>query len=241
MIIAVRFRAFNSLFPHVCMLCDQRCESNSNIDLCEYCRDALPWIRHACHRCAEPLPLDAIDSRVCLTCAKNPPPFARTIAPLRLESYPRHWVHQLKYGAGLAEGRLLGTLLADHLTKTYRPEELPDYLVPVPLRWLRLAARGHNQAVIIAIPIQRTLHIPLLRTAMIRKGHVASQQQLSRYARLKNLRGIFVAQREFSGETIAVVDDVMTTGATAAAIASALLAAGAGSVHIWCPTRTLLS
>ncbi|MCZ6618057.1 MAG: double zinc ribbon domain-containing protein [Gammaproteobacteria bacterium] len=241
MIITMVFRVFDSLFPHVCLLCDQRCETNSNIDLCGYCRDALPWIRRACHRCGEPLPMDTTDARVCLTCAANPPPFDRTIAPLRLESYPRHWVHRLKYGGGLAEGRLLGTLLADHLISTYASEELPDYLVPVPLRWLRLAVRGHNQAVIIALPIKRALHIPLLRTAMIRKGHVASQQQLSRRARLNNLSRAFVARREFSGETIAVVDDVMTTGATAAAVASALLAAGAGSVHIWCPTRTLLS
>ena len=185
--------------------------------------------------------MDADEIRVCLACAKNPPPFDRTVAPLRLLSYPRHWVHRLKYGRGLVEGRLLGTLLADHVAEAYDSKELPDYLVPVPLRWQRLIARGHNQAVIVALPIKRTLRIPLLRTAMIRKGQVAPQQQLSRRARLKNLSQVFVARRKFSGETIAVIDDVMTTGATAAAVASALLAAGAGSVHIWCPTRTLLS
>ena len=234
-------RALNSLFPHICFLCDQLCDSGANVDLCHYCRDALPWIRNACHRCGNLLPMESQNARVCLACRENPPPFERTIAPLRLESYPRHWVHRLKYSEGLVEGRLLGTLLADQLSSAYRADELPQYMVPVPLRWQRLAVRGLNQAVIVAIPIKRALKIPLLRRALVRTGHVASQQGLSRHARLKNLSGAFTSRRKFSGETIAVVDDVMTTGATAAAVASALIAAGAGCVHIWCPTRTLLS
>jgi ComF family protein len=115
-----------------------------------------------------------------------------------------------------------------------------DLIVPVPLRPARLARRGHNQALTLAGPVARRLGIPLARHLAIRQRVGARQRGLSRRQRLRNPLGAFAIRRTWSepGPRIAIVDDVVTTGATAAELARRLLAAGAREVHLLCATRT---
>jgi len=236
------------LLPGTCFMCDGAIPPESALDLCCFCLDALPWNASACPRCAEPrigrLQEAAEPAGLCGPCHRQPPPFTRAIAPLKYQDAPRAWVGRLKDHLGMVEGHILGTLLADAAARCYdgtggtapRP---PDLLIPVPLSARRLARRGHNQAVTLARPVAKRLDVPLMKRAVfrVRPGH--RQRGLGRVERLRNLDGSFVARgRWLEPICIGIVDDVMTTGSTAAELCRALLAAGAGEVHVLCATRT---
>lgn len=228
-------RLMRQLLPGSCLLCAQALPPDDPLDLCGHCRAALPWNTTPCPRCAHPG-----NGALCAACATHPPPFTRALAPLRHESYPRAWVGRLKDHLGLVEGRVLGMLLAEAAAGCYGPgTSRPDFLVPVPLHPGRLARRGHNQAVALAVPVARKLEVPLVRRALARTGGARRQRGLSRRQRLDNPAGRFACRQTWSrSPCVGLVDDVLTTGATAAAVANALLAAGAGEVHVLCATRT---
>lgn len=228
-------RALRALFPPICLLCDQSCAAEADVDLCSRCLPVLPWNPQPCPRCA--LPRENGTGR-CQPCEDDPLPVARTVAPLLHAGYPRHWVHRLKFHEGMVEGRLLAHLLAGAVRESYGRTDLPDMLVPVPTAPGRLAWRGHNQAATIAAFLSRRLSLPLARRGARRARSSRPQRLLSRAARLKATAGIFES-RQWRGETIAVVDDVMTTGATVAELARTLTAAGAGAVHVWSATRAV--
>ncbi len=116
--------------------------------------------------------------------------------------------------------------------------EKPDLLVPVPLAWRRMVERGFNQSALIARHYGRHLGIPVCSRTLRRKRHTRAQSGLSRRARLKNLVGAFEARGDLGGQTVALVDDVLTTGATALAASKALKKAGAKKVFVWVCART---
>lgn len=227
------------LLPGQCLLCATALPPETDPDLCPYCLDALPWNDPACSRCGLPLP--QVISR-CPACDRRAPPHAVTIAPLRYEDWAADWVRRLKDYAGMVEGRTLGVLLARAAMNRYRNEpELrrPDLLIPVPLTWRRLARRGHNQAITLALPVARALQAPLQRTAVLRRAG-ARQRGASRTRRLDQPADAFHCRHPFEppAPCIGLVDDVVTTGATAAALSRALLRAGAAEVHVLAATRT---
>jgi len=229
-----------------CTLCDQPAAAPGGTELCRSCSAALPYNRLCCRRCA--LPLTAAESpgtiptTLCEPCLRSPPPYALTLAPLLYEGFPRFWIRRLKQDFGLVEGRLLGNLMVEAFLERQagpRPGRipLPDVLVPVPLATSRLIRRGHNQSISLAKPLSHRLGIPLRRRAVQRTRRTATQRGLGRDLRLSNLEGAF-RSRPWRGERIAIVDDVMTTGATVSRLANTLLEAGAGEVMVFCATRT---
>ena len=110
--------------------------------------------------------------------------------------------------------------------------------MPVPLSRERLFRRGHNQAALLARWVGSTLDIAIDYGCCRRLRHTPPQTGLSRSARLRNLSGAFDVTRSFSNMSIALVDDVMTTGSTVTALTQTLLAAGAVDVHVWAAART---
>ena len=156
------------------------------------------------------------------------------MTPLLYEGPICRWVHAAKSARGLGEAKLLSGLLARGIEFT--GAGIPDALVPVPLTTARLFRRGHNQAVLLAAPLARRLRIPIRRSGLARAGGSKPQRGQSRSARARSVRGIFRATRPFEGH-LAIVDDVMTTGSTAAELASTLLAAGAERVDVWAAAR----
>mgnify|MGYP001828733634 FL=1 len=236
----------NALLAGPCVLCDQPSAAPGGTELCRSCSAALPYNRLCCRRCA--LPLTATESpgrtptALCEPCLRNPPSYALTLAPLLYEGFPRLWIRRLKQDFGLVEGRLLGNLMVEaFLERQAGPCSgqlpLPDVLVPVPLAASRLIRRGHNQSISLAKPLSHRVGIPLHRRAVQRTRRTATQRGLGRDLRLSNLEGAF-RSRPWQGERIAIVDDVMTTGATVSRLATTLLAAGAGEVLVFCATRT---
>lgn len=172
---------------------------------------------------------------MCGTCQRHPPAFASALALYRYAPPVDHFIRALKFHHDLAMATMLGQMLAATV-RSFRP--LPDVIVPVPLHPARLRQRGYNQALEIARPVARALQIPLDIDGVVRRRDTASQAQLGKPARRRNLRGAFAARREYAGQHVAIVDDVMTTGETAHQLARALLRAGAREVTVWVIART---
>lgn len=211
------------IFGSLCILCREPLRrTDAGRQLCPYCLAELPW-------------LETVE-------VETPPKYlSRAVAAFEYTDVPRHWVLDAKRARGLVSARVLGTLLAETVQDA-RPSaaERPDVLLPVPLSYRRLMGRGHNQAELIAAPVSRALHIPLKRLAT-RVRHTAIQPGLGQGARQTNVQHAFRVPRSIPGQRLAIIDDVVTTGATASSLARALLDAGASDVELWCATSALIT
>jgi len=167
--------------------------------------------------------------------------FARVEAPWRYAFPVDALITRFKHQGAWPLGRLLGELLAEHLRHAHL-EGLPrpDLLLPVPLAGPRLRQRGFNQAALLARWLGAALHIPVHDDLLQRPRDTTAQQQLDAAARRRNLRSAFALAdpRAVAGRHLALVDDVLTTGATAEALASLLRKAGATRVDVYCLART---
>ncbi|MFU8894989.1 MAG: ComF family protein [Gammaproteobacteria bacterium] len=196
--------------------------------ICGACRAELPWIGAACRQCARPLER----AGHCDRCCGDTLPWTRAVAPLAWAFPVDALISRYKYGGALHFGALLGRLLADSCDGPR-----PDGVVPVPLHPARLAERGFNQARELARPLARVIGVPILERACCRRVATPPQAGLTAQQRYRNLRGAFAASSEVRGLRLAIVDDVLTTGSTAAALSRALLRAGAMEVEIWAVAR----
>jgi ComF family protein len=145
-------------------------------------------------------------------------------------------IRRLKYGGGVAEGRVLGQLLAQSLAAMQRPRR-PELLLPVPLGRARFADRGYNQANELATYVSHRLAIPMRTDLLVRTRDTLEQVGLDRKARRKNLRKAFALTQPIREQHVAILDDVVTTGSTANEIARVLKRAGAQQVEVWAVAR----
>jgi ComF family protein len=202
------------------------------------CETELPWLDDQCHTCALPLPATGL---TCGQCLKQPPAFERVAAPWTYSFPVDSLITRFKHSAKWPLGRLLAELLAQFLQHRFDEDlDRPDALIPVPLAPKRLRQRGFNQAVMLARWLSAGLDIPCDETLLVRTQDTSAQQDLNADARKKNLRHAFALAPEASakGRHFALVDDVLTTGATAQALARLLMAAGATRVDVYCLART---
>ncbi len=221
-------RLLGGLWPRHCLVCGEACPAES---LCPACRQALPWNRSACQRCALPLPVSVA---ACGHCLRRPPPLTVVHAAFRYEIPLDRLLPRLKFHDDLAAGRLLGGLMAEALAGTERP----DALIPVPLHRRRLRSRGFDQTLELAVPLARALRLPLMDDILMRMRETAPQSRLDAAARRRNLRRAFAVREGGVLPThVALVDDVMTTGATLHAAADALQRAGVKRVDAWVCAR----
>ena len=206
-------------------------------DLCPDCDAALPRIRVACASCGLPLRGSAGDRR-CGSCRRDPPPLTRVVAPFLYAAPLDRWLPRFKFHHDLAAGRLLSQLMLEACAAAPRP----DALVPVPLHRARLRHRGYDQALELAKPLARALALPLRCDLLGRTRATSAQSTLHATERRANLAGAFAAGGGDAGPLpahVALVDDVMTTGATLHAAAQALLAAGVARVDAWTCARAV--
>ncbi|WP_414842951.1 ComF family protein [Halomonas sp. SSL-5] len=201
---------------------------------CRACFEGLPWNLPACPLCGEPQP-GAWRGRTCGACLRRPPTFVRTRAPLRYMDEVAWLVRRFKFQASPRAGTVLLALLDAALSEEARA--WPQALVPVPLHARRARGRGFDQAEWLSTRLARRLEVPLLRGRRLRD--TPSQRGLDRGERRANLRGGFRVVGPLPAR-VALLDDVMTTGATLEALARACLAAGAEEVEAWAVARTPL-
>ncbi len=169
-----------------------------------------------------------------------PPPFDATLAAL---DYGHPWdrlIGQFKFHAALDLALPLAQSLADAWRASGRPR--PDRLLPVPLAAPRLRERGYNQSWQIVRPLSRLLACPADARLLLRIRDTPHQLAFPVEQRAANVRAAFAVEPArragLQGQRVAVVDDVMTTGATAAEIARVLRQAGAAAVEVWVVART---
>ena len=170
----------------------------------------------------------------CGRCLRRSPTFDATVAAFEYRFPIDRVVQRFKFAGDLALGRWLGESLAHAVAL----EDRPDLIVAAPLSRARLRERGFNQAVVLAGRVGAR-HARRVDPGAIEKVRDTSPQQgLARDERHANLRDAFRVRRSLSGAYVAMVDDVMTTGATAEAMARALREAGAARVVAWVLART---
>ena len=190
-----------------------------------------------CTRCAIQVPL-GVD--VCGACLSHPPPFERSVTAV---DYAYPWdslITRFKFHGALDLAPALVQCLADAVGRGAAAP--PSLLLPVPLSDARLRERGYNQAWELARRLGRLLHCPADARLLLRVKDTPHQLALPPERRAGNVRAAFAIEprrgSELRGRTVTLVDDVMTTGATAAEIARMLLQAGAAQVHVWSVART---
>ena len=215
----------NLLFGGSCFLC----RGAARGILCPACDADLPRLAGTlCPRCALPSPGAAL----CGRCLADAPHYDATVAALAYRFPADTLVHALKFRSQLALAPLMGDLLIEAI------RERIDLVVPVPLSRERLRERGYNQAAEIARHVARERRARLELTVVARERNTRAQADLPWSDRARNVRGAFRCERSLDGAAIAVVDDVMTTGATLDELAATLKRAGAARVVNWVVART---
>jgi ComF family protein len=221
---------------HFCSLCDERCEAGQLI--CGACEADLPWLSAQCSVCALPLPVSGL---ICGECLKRPPAFEHAAVPWRFAFPVDSLISRFKHQSQWPLGRVLAEQVSRHLQHAF-DEGLPrpEVLLPVPLARKRLRQRGFNQAGMLANWLGSALAIQVDAKLLQRVQDTPSQQQLDAASRRRNLREAFALSSEprIAGRHVAIVDDVLTTGATAEALARLLKRAGAARVDVYCLART---
>lgn len=220
------------LLPQACALCGG---AAGDEQVCGPCERELPWLaRDRCAVCALPLASETLNKgTVCGACLTSPPRYARVVAPFSY-GYPLDaLIRAYKYGGRLAYARLLGSALA-----AAAPPDA-DAIIAMPLSDARLAERGFNQALEIARVVASATGVPLLPFACRKVVDTTPQAALPWSERARNVRRAFVCDADLTGRRVAVVDDVLTTGATLNELARVLRKAGAMEVAGWVVARTL--
>ncbi|MCR4538821.1 ComF family protein [Pseudomonas sp. 18.1.10] len=220
-----------------CLICDEATHSRHCV--CNVCETELPWLLAACESCALPLPMDGL---ICGQCLKKPPAFKQVIAPWTYSFPIDSLISRFKHQARWPLGQMLARLLGQHLQHRFDTTELPrpDCLLPVPMARKRLRERGFNQAHMLARWLSQDLDIAVDEHLLLRPHDTVAQQALDAKSRQRNLRTAFAlaANADVTGRHFALVDDVLTTGATAHSLARLLIHAGARRVDVYCLART---
>jgi ComF family protein len=225
----------NILIPRACLLC--RTLTHEAHHLCVPCSKELPILSYSCQKCAQFLHASERRQLTCGQCLTNPPPFDIVFALFPYQPPLPKLVAGLKFEEQFSIAGFFSTMLSQTARQCwYANTPLPDLILPMPLHNKRLQERGYNQAAEIAKPAARRLNIPL-DEGVLRSKYTLPQSTLPAASRRQNTANAFTARRSYDGVHIAVVDDVMTTGHTVAAISRLLKRCGARRVDIWCCAR----
>lgn len=177
------------------------------------------------------------DQIPCGQCQQNPPFFDHTIAAFKYEGSVAYMIQNFKFHEHLATGKFLSEQLWEKLCDYYQDKPWPELILTVPLHHTRLRQRGFNQALELAKPLAKKLKLKLPLKLLIKNRTTKSQAESDFHMRHKNIRDAFALTQTLHAQHIAIVDDVMTTGATVNEIAKVLKTAGAKTIDIWCIAR----
>jgi ComF family protein len=221
-------RARDKLLEQDCLLCGANSAATL---LCPACANDLPRLSAArCPQCALPTVL----GEHCGRCLSHPPYYDATLAVFRYDFPVDKLIQSFKYAHRLALGHYFGQQLAAQAASCG-----VDRLIPLPLHAQRLRERGFNQALELARPISQACGWPIDAHLCSRTRYTPAQAGLPWRERIKNVKGAFHCNADLSGQRIALVDDVMTTGASLDECARTLKLHGAAQVTLIVVARAL--
>jgi ComF family protein len=219
--------------PLACPWCGSLLSAGSKPpDLCHSCLEGIqPPGPAFCPRCMQPHATLSATGHLCQACLCKPPPFDRVHVVGRHAGTLKQAIHRFKYRDDPALNASLGHLLFDRLQATLDGFR-PDLVMPVPVHPQRLRERGYNQALELARPVAKNLKVPLRSDLLHRTRAASAQQSLNALQRHSNLRGAFSLDGRVTARQILLIDDVMTTTATARACCAPLRDGGARAIHV---------
>lgn len=216
-----------------CLFCDL--SGNYEItNICPTCLDTLRRLPHCCKTCALPIP-ESVD--ICGQCQKRPPALDRVYAACPYESGLDALIRRLKDSGDFSSLNIFSALIEERLR--HSDNQLPDLLIPIPIHPLRRLWRGFNQTDLIAKKLGKSLDLEVAGGTLGRRMNT-DQRNLNLASRFRNThRAFYLKDNSVEGMRVALLDDVMTTGATLNSAARTIKAGGALRVDAWVLARTL--
>lgn len=199
--------------------------------LCATCQQKMPVTPYACKVCAAALPDDT--QSLCGACIKQMPDFDASIAAYRFDQPVAGWIKAFKFSRQLQHV----PVLADALLQAVQGQGMPDLLLPIPLHRTRLRERGFNQSLELARYLSRHLSVAVDAHSLCRQRETKPQSGLKARQRQRNVREAFQVVKPIAAKHVALIDDVMTSGATVSEAAYVLKQAGVERVDVWVVAR----
>ena len=231
-------RGLDALLPPGCPLCGASVDRQGS--LCAACFSRIGFITAPlCEQCGVPFgSADQAAGGSCPSCAERLPAFRRARAALRYDASSRDLILPLKHADRLELAPVLASMMGRAGAGLLAGA---DVLVPVPLHRKRLFHRRYNQAAVLALLLGRAFRRPVWPDALMRMRATEALDEKTAEQRAETVAGAFAVRphrvSKVAGRTVLLVDDVMTSGATADACARALLAAGAAAVDVLLAAR----
>lgn len=229
----------NWLIPKRCISCQQPVPDSCQNSCCNDCYMALPFQENCCNRCGQAFggAASAAASGVCGRCLSSPPSFDACFCAFRYAPPIDTNIQQFKYSERPELARSLAQLMATEILATGL--EMPELLIPTPMHIARLRRRGYNQAALLARALGQILGLEARQDILRKHRLTAPQVELSLKARRRNVRGSFEIQQQPTVKHVAIVDDVLTTGSTAAEMSKVLKQNGVDYIQVWALAHTM--
>ncbi len=220
------------LFPPQCTHCQQH-TGGAKLGYCSQCYADLPFIEHSCQQCGQPF---SGLSDHCGKCLSSPPTFDQCFCPFEYASPISDDICRLKYGDQPQISRQLASLFLNELQQYGLVR--PQALVAVPMHPAKLRERGFNQSIQLAKQLGKALDIPVLQGILAKTTITPRQATQTLTQRKTNVAGSFSIQESVPYQHVAIVDDVVTTGATVEEISKILKKNGVDYIQVWGIART---
>ena len=209
--------------------------NGGELGLCVPCLQDLPW--HSASQCPQCALIS--NGSLCGSCLSTPPSYDATTALLTYDYPVDGLLQHYKYNTSLHLAHTFAALFTEKKRQQASTSPEIQRIIPMPMHRNRLKERGFNQALEIAKLLSKALSLKLDYTSCQRTKHTPPQASLNLKERIQNIKGAFSCQRNLQNLNIAIVDDVMTTGASLNELAKTLKQAGAAHVECWVMARTM--
>lgn len=227
-------KAIRLIFPKACVSCE--CIIDKNFDLCSECSGKINFlIKHYCNVCGFVITSDIY---TCGKCIINPPPFTVLRSVFAYDENSKNMIINFKFFDNLNYVRVFAKWMYQANTDIFKNA---DIIIPIPLHKMRLFKRKYNQAALLSKEINKLSDLPYAPLAIKRVRHTTPQAGLSLKQREKNLKNVFsIVDREIiKNKIVILIDDVVTTGATARSCSQEILNSGAKEVRVLSLARTV--